>query len=444
MKKPPVSLEAEQSVIGALLIDPGAYDRISDLLVKEDFSTKGHQLIYEVIMNQAEQGQAYDLLTVIEALKQRGALEAVGGDRVLFRLVDQTPSAANIEVYAAIVRDRALMRAVLNYSVGLTEKVYQPEGMQGTDLLELAEMRLHQLSDARTHTQGPEAIQGIVARTTERIEELSVRNEKITGVATGFTDLDELTAGLQKGDLVIVAGRPSMGKTALSLNIAEKVAMDGVPVLVFSLEMQSELLAMRMLASLGRIDQNRLRTGRLQEEDWPRLTSAMQMMHQSKLFIDDAPGLTPVELRSRARRMKSRHKDLGLIVVDYLQLMNVPHHRDNRTQEISEISRSLKLLAKELQVPVIALSQLNRSLESRQDKRPMMSDLRESGAIEQDADLICFIYRDEVYHPNSTERGQAELIVAKQRNGPIGKIRLTYLGTYTRFENYVQDAWGTH
>lgn len=441
-KQPPASLEAEQSVLGALLIDPSAFDRIGDVLIKDDFYTKGHQLIYEIIAQQAHSGQAFDVLTVIEALKQRGLLDEVGGDQALFRLVDQTPSAAHVSSYAAIVRDRSMLRSVLRYATDMTELVYQTEGRTGDEVIDLAEMKLYHITQNRQQTSGPEAIQSVLGRTTDRIEELSTRAESITGVPTGFSDFDELTAGLQSGDLVIVAGRPSMGKTAFSLNIAEHVALlTSRPVLVFSLEMQSELLALRMLSSLGRIDQHRLRTGKLLDEDWPRLTSAMQMMHQSKLFIDDTPGLTPTELRARARRVKRQHKDLSLIVVDYLQLMNVPHYKDNRTQEISEISRSLKLIAKELDVPVIALSQLNRSLESRADKRPMMSDLRESGAIEQDADVICFIYRDEVYNPDTQDKGVAEIIISKQRNGPIGKVRLTYLGLYTRFENYVANYW---
>jgi len=441
-KKPPASLEAERSVLGALLIDNLAFDRVADILMREDFSIKGHQLIYEVVEQQSQKGQAYDVLTIIEALKQRSQLEAVGGEQVLFQLVDQTPSAAHVESYAGIVRDRSLLRSMLQYTTEIIETVYQPDGRSGTDVVDMAEMKLYQLTQYRNNTQGPEAIQKILSRTTERIEELSTRAESITGVPTGFTDFDEMTAGLQAGDLVIVAGRPSMGKTAFALNIAENVALlTSRPVLVFSLEMQSDLLAVRLLSSLGRIDQSRLRTGKLLEDDWPRLTSAMQMLHNSQLFIDDTPGLTPTELRARARRMKRKHKDLGLIVVDYLQLMSVPHYKDNRTQEISEISRSLKLIAKELNVPVVALSQLNRSLESRQDKRPMMSDLRESGAIEQDADVICFIYRDEVYNVDTQEKGIAEIIISKQRNGPIGKVKLTYLGPYTRFENHVHNNW---
>lgn len=442
-KQPPASLEAEQSVLGALLIDVLAFDRVADLLMKEDFYTKGHQLIYEIISLQAQTGQAYDVLTVIEALKQRDLLESVGGEQILFRLVDQTPSAAHIESYASIVRDRSMLRAMLGYSTEIAESVYKTDGKSGSDVVDLAEMKLYQITQTRNQTDGPEDIQSILTRTSEKIEDLSTRGDSITGAPTGFHDFDEMTAGLQPGELIIVAGRPSMGKTAFSLNIAENVALStNRPVLVFSLEMQSDLLAMRMISSLGRIDHNRLRTGKLLEDDWPRLTSAMQMMHQSKLFIDDGSGLTPTELRARARRMKRKHKDIGLIVVDYLQLMSVPHYKDNRTQEISEISRSLKLIAKELKVPVVALSQLNRSLESRQDKRPIMSDLRESGAIEQDADVICFIYRDEVYNPDTADKGMTEIIIGKQRNGPIGKVRLTYLGPYTRFENYSHDNWG--
>lgn len=441
-KQPPASLEAEQSVLGALLIDSIAYDRIADVLMKEDFYTKGHQLIYDIITQQAQTGQAYDVLTVIEALKQKKLLESVGGEQVMFRLVDQTPSAAHIESYAAIVRDRSMLRAMLHYSTEVAEAAYQTDGRSGHEIVDLAEMKLYQITQTRNQVSGAEAIQDVLSRTADRIEELSTRGESITGVPTGFADFDELTAGLQPGELIIVAGRPSMGKTAFALNIAENVALLTLrPVLVFSLEMQSDLLATRMLSSLGRIDQNRLRTGKLLEEDWPRLTSAMQMMHQSKMFIDDASGITPTELRARARRVKRKHKDLGLIVVDYLQLMHVPHYKDNRTQEISEISRSLKLIAKELNVPVVALSQLNRSLESRQDKRPMMSDLRESGAIEQDADVICFIYRDEVYNPETQDKGVAEVIIGKQRNGPIGKVRLTFLGAYTRFENHANNNW---
>lgn len=439
-KLPPVSVEAEESVLGSCLIDPSALDRIVDVVSPEDFHLKRHQLIFHAIINQAKTTEQFDVLTITEHLKQLQQLETCGGDQYLMRLANQTPSAAHVEQYASIVKDRSMLRGLLAYATDLTEKSFTPGELSADDVFEKAESDLFKLSNTRSHTKGPEKIDSIVSRTADIIDKLASQDSGVSGHPTGFNDFDKLTSGLQNSDMVVVAARPSMGKTVLSCNFAENVLVSGgKPVLIFSLEMPSEQIAMRMLSSLGRIDQHRIRSGGLQDDDWPRLSAAMKMLEESKLFIDDTPGISPAEIRSRARQIKRRHPDLGLIVVDYLQLIRVPGNGENRTQEIAEISRSLKLIAKELNVPVVAVSQLNRSLEQRHDKRPMMSDLRESGAIEQDADLICFIYRDEVYNPETPDKGTAEVIIAKHRNGPIGRVRLAFLGQFTRFENFASE-----
>jgi replicative DNA helicase len=381
---------------------------------------------------------------VAESLESLGTLDEIGGLAYLAALAQNTPSAANIRRYAEIVRERAVLRKLAEVGTGIAESAFSPAGRSATQILDEAEAKVFEIKEAGAKaTQGFQSMQPLLMEVVTRIDELYNRDNpnEVTGVPTGFADLDTKTSGLQPGDLVIVAGRPSMGKTAFSLNMAENVALEtNHSVAVFSMEMGASQLVMRMLGSVGRLDQHKLRTGRISEDDWPRLTHALGRLNESPLFIDESPGLTAMEVRARARRLarqcKETDKPLGLIVIDYLQLMSGSGSGENRATEISDISRSLKGLAKELHVPVIALSQLNRSLEQRPNKRPVMSDLRESGAIEQDADVILFIYRDEVYNPDSQDKGTAEIIIGKQRNGPIGMVRLTFLGEYTRFENY--------
>lgn len=442
LKTPPHSVEAEQSVLGGLMLDNETWTEVSERLVAADFYRRDHQLIFEAIANLANESKPCDVVTVAEWLEHHGELQAVGGLQMLAQLVDDTPSAANIVAYADIVRERAVLRDLIRAGSGIAERGYQPEGRSTDELLDIAEREVFEIADRESRNRRTvRGIKELLADAVDRIDLLFKSDSPITGVSTGFADFDEMTSGLQRSDLVIVAGRPSMGKTAFAVNIAEHAAIrDKLPVAIFSMEMPGEQLAMRMMSSLGRIDQHRVRTGRLKDDDWPRLTSAVGMLSEVKLFIDDTPGLSPSDLRARCRRIKREH-DLGLVVVDYLQLMRLPAAAENRATEISEISRSLKILAKELNVPVLALSQLNRSLEQRPNKRPVMSDLRESGAIEQDADVIVFIYRDEVYNDESPDKGIAEIIIGKQRNGPIGTVRLTFLGQYTRFESFVPDSY---
>lgn len=432
----PHSIEAEQAVLGGLMLDNSAWDRVSDHLNSADFYKPAHKHIYESLVELAKQGNPFDVVTVTETLKAKGVLNDSGGEVYLFEIAKNTPSAANIKAYSDIVRERSVLRHLLETTHEIADKAYFPEGSTSQDILDEAERKIFAIAEQRGGNSGPQSITQYLAEATDRIDRLYHSNAPISGLSTGFTDFDDMTSGLQAGDLVIVAGRPSMGKTVFGVNIAEHAAIKSKKTaLFFSLEMPGEQIAMRMLSSLGRIDQHRIRSGKLTDEDWPRLTSAVSVLSEAKLYVDDTPALSPSDIRSRARRIAREH-DLGLIVVDYLQLMQVPGYRDNRTLEISEISRSLKGLAKELNIPVIALSQLNRSLEQRADRRPIMSDLRESGAIEQDADVITFIYRDEVYHDDSPDKGIAEIIIAKQRNGPIGKLRLTFLGQFTRFDNF--------
>lgn len=446
LKIPPHSIEAEQSVLGGLMLDNTAWDKVSELLKEEDFYRGEHQRIFRVLSNLSRRNQPFDVITLAEELKNLKELENVGGELYLFELAKNTPSVANIAAYAEIVRERSVLRQLVVATHEIADLAFNPEGRDSKEILDKAESRIFKIAEQRNRGAGPIDISTLLARATERIDVLFHSDQSVTGLPTGFADLDEITSGLQNGDLVIIAGRPSMGKTTLVINIAEHIAIKSAkPVLVFSMEMPGESLAMRMMSSLGHIDQHRVRTGKLTDEDWPRLSSAVSMLSEAPLFIDDTPSMSPAELRARARRLaRMHHGQLGLIVVDYLQLMQVPGFRENRVTEITEISRGLKALAKELNVPVVALSQLNRSLEQRTDKRPIMPDLRESGAIEQDADLILFIYRDEVYHEDSPDKGTAEIIIAKQRNGPIGKIRLTFLGQYTRFENFVPVAYNSN
>ncbi len=444
LRVPPHSIEAEQAVIGGLLLDNGAFDKIADIVREDDFYRYEHRLIWQQVQRLIDRNHPADVVTVWEALQNAGKAEEIAGGLVyLNSLAQETPSAANIRRYGEIVRDRALLRRLISTADDIAGAALNPDGRDTRQLLDEAEARILAISEDRSRGSGGfQGLTPLLTQVVERIDELYSRNDPsgITGLATGFVDLDEMTSGLQPGDLVIVAGRPSMGKTAFSLNIGEHVAVNlQWPVAVFSMEMGATQLAQRMLCSVGRLNQQRLRTGRLHDDDWPRLTMAIEKMQDAQLFIDETPALSPLELRSRARRLARQCSKLGLVIVDYLQLMSSTSSGENRATEISEISRSLKALAKELNCPVIALSQLNRSLEQRPNKRPVMSDLRESGAIEQDADVILFIYRDEVYNPDSPDKGTAEIIIGKQRNGPIGTVRLTFVGEHTRFENFTRD-----
>ncbi|HEX4879034.1 MAG TPA: replicative DNA helicase [Limnobacter sp.] len=440
LRVPPHSLEAEQSVVGGLLLDNQAWDRIGDVIKSDDFYRYDHRVIFEHIAKLIDGSKPADVITVYEALQSSGKAEDVGGLAYLNTLATNTPSAANIRRYAEIVRDRAVLRRLITISDDIATTALNPQGKDTKTILDEAESKIFKIAeDGARGAGGFQDLQPVLAKVVERIDELYHRDSTsdITGISTGFIDLDGKTSGLQPGDLIIVAGRPSMGKTAFSLNIGEHVAVEeGHAVAVFSMEMGAQQLAMRLLGSVGRLDQHRLRTGRLTDEDWPRLTYAVEKMQNAQLFIDETPALSSMEVRARCRRLARQCGQLGLVIIDYLQLMGSSSPGENRATEISEISRSLKGLAKELNCPVIALSQLNRSLEQRPNKRPVMSDLRESGAIEQDADVILFIYRDEVYNPDSPDKGTAEIIIGKQRNGPIGTVRVTFLGQYTKFENY--------
>jgi len=443
IKLPPHSIEAEQSVLGALLLDAGAWDKIADVVGQNDFYRREHQLIFEHIVRLSERAKPVDVITVAESLESSARLEAAGGLVYLGGLAQNVPSAANIRRYAEIVRERAVMRNLVKVGNEIANSAFAPAGMDAGQLVDNAERLVFEIAEAGARgKQGFLAMPPLLNQVLERIETLYARTDhsEVTGVSTGFADLDRMTSGLQPGDLIIVAGRPSMGKTAFSINIAENIALDSEKaVAIFSMEMGGAQLAMRMLGSIGRLDQQALRTGKLGEDDWSRLTHALGRLNDAPVFIDETPGLNVLELRARSRRLhRQQEHGLGLIVIDYLQLMSSPAGKvsENRATEISEISRSLKALAKELHVPVIALSQLNRSLEQRPNKRPVMSDLRESGAIEQDADLILFIYRDEVYNKETPDKGKAEIIIGKQRNGPIGMVPLVFRGEYTRFENY--------
>ena len=447
IKLPPHSVEAEQSVLGGLLLDTSALDRVADLVTADDFYRQEHRLIFRQIVRISEMAKPVDVITVAEALEIAGELDKVGGLSYLGSLAQNVPSAANIRRYGEIVRERSIMRKLAEVGADIASSAYNPTGRDAAQLLDEAESKVFEIAEAGSHgKQGFVPMPPLLTQVVERIETLYARDNPsdITGTATGFTDLDRMTSGLQGGDLIIVAGRPSMGKTAFSINIAENVAMDSkLPVAIFSMEMGATQLALRMLGSVGKLNQHDLRTGRLQDDDWGRLTHALGKLHDAPIHIDESAALSALDLRARSRRLHRQCGGLGLIVVDYLQLMssNAGKASENRATEISEISRSLKALAKELHVPVIALSQLNRGLEQRPNKRPVMSDLRESGAIEQDADLILFIYRDEVYNSDSPDKGKAEIIIGKQRNGPIGKVELAFRGEYTRFDNLAPGSY---
>jgi replicative DNA helicase len=446
LKVPPNSIQAEQSVLGGLMLDNQTWDSIADKVVEIDFYRRSHQLIFRKIEELAEKQIPFDVITLSDALKVIGELENVGGLAYLIMLAKDTPSAANIVAYANIVRDRSVLRQLIHIGTEISDSAFNTEGRDTSELLENAERQVFQIAEQRQRGQagGFISIKSLLSKAVDKIETLFEQEGAITGAGTGFKDFDELTSGLQPADLIIVAGRPSMGKTTIAMNMAENIALNSdKPVAVFSMEMPGDSLAMRMMSSLGRIDQHKVRTGKLDDDDWPRLTSAINLLAGTQLFIDDSPALSPTEVRARARRLAREHGQLGLIVVDYLQLMQSPSSGDNRVQQISDISRGLKALAKELNVPVVALSQLNRNLEQRPNKRPVMSDLRDSGAIEQDADLIVFVYRDEVYNEDSPDKGIAEIIIGKQRNGPLGTVRLTFLGQYTRFENFAGNPYNS-
>ena len=421
------------------MLDDSAWDTVAALLIDGDFYRAEHKEIFRCMGNLAELNKPLDIVTLAEALDAVGELDRIGGIAYLSELANSTPSASNVAAYAEIVSERATMRQLIGVANEIADSAFTPQGRSSADLIDLAESRVFAISDERPSTGGPQSIRPLLAKAVERIDELFENKGALTGLSTGFRDIDDLTQGLQRGDLVVVAGRPSMGKTSFAMNIAESIAIaEELPVLIFSMEMPADSLILRMLSSLGKIDQSKIRSGQLADEDWPRLTSAVTLLTDQRLYIDDTAALTPNEVRSRARRVAREYGELGLIVVDYIQLMRVAGTAENRTGEISEISRSLKGIAKEFNCPLIALSQLNRSPEQRPDKRPIMSDLRESGAIEQDADVIFAIYRDEVYHEDG-ETGVAEVITLKQRNGPIGKRRVSFQGQFTRFEDLAHD-----
>ena len=442
LRIPPHSQEAEQAVLGGLLLNNEAWDEVAERVGPKDFYRKEHRLIFQVVDQLVEEEKPCDLVTVSQALTHRGELDDVGGMTYLSDLARNTPSAANINAYADIVRERSILRQLIQVSHGIAEQSFNPKGTPSLEILDAAESAIFEIAEQQKKGSGPQDIKTVLKKAVDRIDELYKNKNSLTGLTTGFEELDNMTSGLQPSDMVVVAGRPSMGKTTFAMNLCENVALKAhKPVLVFSMEMPADAIVMRMLSSLGRINQTSIRSGRLDQDDWPRITSAIQMLSEQKFFIDDTPALSPLELRTRARRVaRECGGQLGMIMIDYLQLMQVPG-ADSRVNEISEISRSLKGLAKELNCPVVALSQLNRSLEQRPNKRPVMSDLRESGAIEQDADVIMFLYRDEVYNQDTTEKGIGEVIIGKQRNGPIGTVRVAFRGEYLRFDDLAPEYY---
>ena len=444
LRVPPHSIDAEQAVLGGLMLDPYALEKILDLLSYTDFYRRDHQLIFKAITELSEKSKPYDAVTLGDWFEAHALADQVGGTPYLVELAQTTPSAANIRAYAEIVRDKSVLRSLIEVGTSIAEDGFAPGARETPDLLAEAEQRVFKIADQ--NRTGRKDMVSLKEAMKEAFEILQTRYESagtVTGLPTGFHDFDEMTAGLQPSDLIVLAARPAMGKTTLALNMAEYAALKSKKaVVIFSMEMSASQLAFRLISSIGRINAGRLKTGQLEDEDWSRVTMAMKMLSESKIFIDDEPALSPAKLLSKARRLKREH-DLGLVVVDYLQLMQVPGNSENRATEISEISRSLKALAKELNLPVIALSQLNRGLESRTDKRPVMSDLRESGAIEQDADIILFIYRDEYYNKDSNDKGLAEVLISKHRNGATGTVKLKFFGEYTRFDNLARDAVGS-
>ena len=441
LKVPPNSLEAEQSVIGGLMLDDQSWFELIEVVAATDFYRPQHQIIFEAMTDLANDNAPLDAVTVSERLQSKGLLEKAGGISYLAELAEATPGTSNITAYGKIVRDRSVLRQLIGAANQIADAAFTPEGRDTDSLLELAEQSVFQIGEKRLRESGPEKIANVLKETVKKVEFLFSSKGAITGVASGFKDLDQKTSGWQRSDLVVVAAKAPLGKTAFAVNMVEHAVMSGGAVLVFSMEMPADQIVMRMISSLGRIDQTRLRTGELKDEDWTRFTGAVSQLRDKRLYIDDTAALTPGEVRSRCRRVAREAGDLDMVVVDYLQLMRTPNNSENRATEISEISRSLKALAKEMRCPVVALSQLNRQLESRPDKRPMNSDLRESGAIEQDADVILFIYRDEVYNENTEDRDIAEIIIGKQRNGPIGKVRVKFTGNLTKFEDLAHERY---
>lgn len=439
LKVPPQSDDAERSVLGGLLLVKDAWDKVADLLSEDDFYRNDHALIFKSIKALSEATKPCDVITVGEWLDTHQLIEDAGGEDYLIEIASNVPGAANIKAYAEIVREKSVLRQLVQIGNNLTENAFNPDGKNSDDLLEEAEKEVFGIREQTLKAKsGFQDIKGLLREAVETIEEMSESDGSMTGIPTGFTDFDKKTNGLQKSDLIIVAGRPAMGKTSFAMNIVENAAIrHGSSVAIFSMEMSAVQLVMRMMSSLSRINSGKLKTGNLQDDEWPRIGQNQQLMANSRIFIDDTPALSPMEMRARCRRLQRQH-GLDLIVIDYLQLMQIKGS-ENRVNEISEISRSLKGLAKELDIPVIALSQLNRSLEQRPNKRPVMSDLRESGAIEQDADLIVFIYRDEVYNEDSMHKGKAEIILGKHRHGSTGMVPLNFIGEFTRFENYLND-----
>lgn len=445
LRIPPHSVEAESSVLGGLLLDNQAWDRVGDLLVERDFYRYEHRVVYGAISTLVNASKPADVITVFEQLQSLGKAEEVGGLAYLNSLAQYVPSASNIRRYAEIVRERSILRKLVSASDEIATNAFNPQGKPVAKILDEAEQKIFNIGEEGSRMkQGFQGMDTLVVELLDRVQEMADNPMDITGVPTGFYDLDRMTSGFQAGDMVVLAARPSMGKTALAINIAEHVALnEGLPVAVFSMEMGASQLAVRIVGSIGRIDQTHLRTGKLTDEEWPRLTEAIEKLRNVSLHIDETPGLTSSELRANARRLARQCGKLGLIVVDYLQLMSgSSSDGENRATELGEISRGLKMLAKELQCPVIALSQLNRSVETRTDKRPMMSDLRESGAIEQDADVIMFIYRDDYYNKDSKEPGVSEIIIGKQRNGPTGTVKLAFIKHLTRFESLATGSSG--
>jgi len=436
-------VEAEQSVLGGLMLDSAAWDQVADRVLAEDFYRNDHRLIFDAVRGLIERNQPCDAVTLSGHLESQGVLDQVGGLAYLGTLARDTPTAANIRAYADIVRERSVLRQLITAGNEIVTNALQPEGREAREIVDAAERVVFEIAERGSRGKvGFQSINDILPAVVDKIDEMYHSDGKLTGISSGFKVLDDMTSGLNAGDLIIIAGRPSMGKTTLAVNIAENAALgSGKSAAIFSMEMSSESLTLRMISSLGRINQGHLRSGRLSEEDWPRINSAMTQLGAAKIYVDETPALTPTEVRARARRLK-RERGLDLIVVDYLQLMQVAGTKENRATEISEISRSLKALAKELKIPVIAVSQLNRGVEQRENKKPVMSDLRESGAIEQDSDMILLIYREDYYDKNTTRKGIADINIAKQRNGPTGEIQLTFLGEYTKFENYAPESYG--
>ncbi len=442
IKMQPHSIEAEQSVLGGLLLSNEAWDSAAELVAASDFYRADHRLIYRQVAKIMEAGDPLDVVILSDSLDAAGELEAAGGMAYLLELANNTPSASNIRAYASVVSERAALRNLIQAAQDIADSGFNPEGRSADELIDEAERKIMQVSEQGPKAGGPQEVNPLLSRAVERIDELYKSGGDITGLSTGYAELDSMTSGLQKSDLVIVAGRPSMGKTSFAMNLVEHAVLNqDRPILVFSMEMPADQLIVRMLSSLGRIDQTRIRSGKLEQEDWPKLGAAVSKLKDRPLYIDDTPALTATELRTRARRVAREHGGLGMVMVDYLQLMQVAGNSEGRTAEISEISRNLKAIAKEFNCPMVALSQLNRSLEQRTSKRPVNSDLRESGAIEQDADIILFIYRDEYYNESSPDKGVAEIIIGKQRNGPIGTCCLAFIKQFTRFENLARNSY---